>query len=72
MKGRDALEMMRMMARAVCRHQYYGDDDDAAAEQAELRDANCTAREAKLALWQEELTIRCKEMTTQVAAADTA
>jgi len=33
------------------------DDDDAAAEQEELRDADCTAREAKLALRQEELTM---------------
>ena len=61
-----------MTTRAVCWHQYYGDDDDATAEQAELRDADCTAREAKLALWQEELTMRCEEMTAQVAAADTA
>ena len=36
-----------------------------------MRDANHTAREAKLALWQEELIMQCKEKTTQVAAADT-
>ena len=30
------------------------------------RDADCTVREAELALWREEIAVHCMEMTSQL------